>query len=93
VPVESKAMEAAAAAASTAGKTPLTVKNKQDAIVKALATQGPTKDWEDTTVATKCTKCGKPRKPGLVEGQAMAAAATSAAGKTQLTVDNGEWTL
>jgi len=76
------------AAASTAGKAPLMVKNKQDAVVKALATQGPTKDWEDTTVATKYTKCGKPRKPGLVEGQAMAAAATSTAGKTPLTVEN-----
>jgi len=49
----------------------LTVKNKQDTVVKALVTQGPTKDWEDTTVVTKCTKCTKRRKPGLVEGQAI----------------------
>jgi hypothetical protein len=47
-----------------------------------------TKHWEDKTVATKCSKCGKARKTVPVEGKAMAAAATSAAGKTPLTVEN-----
>jgi len=47
-----------------------------------------TKDWEDTTVATKCSKCGKARNTEPLEGKAMAAAATSAAGKTPLTVEN-----
>jgi len=47
-----------------------------------------TKDWEDTTVATKCSKRGKARNTEPVEGKAMAAAATSAAGKTPLTVEN-----
>jgi len=49
-----------------------------------------TKDWEDTTVATKCSKCGKSRNTVPVEGKAMAvqAVATSAAGKTRLTVVN-----
>ena len=46
------------------------------------------KVWEDTTVATKCSKCGKARKTVPVEGKAMAAAATSAAGKTPLTVES-----
>jgi hypothetical protein len=46
------------------------------------------KHWEDKTVATKCSKCGKARKTVPVEGTAMAAAATSAAGKTPLTVEN-----
>jgi len=31
-----------------------------------------TKDWEDTTVATKCSKCGKARNTVPVEGKAMA---------------------
>jgi len=39
VPVEVKAM--AAAATRDAGKTPLTVENVQEAVVKALATQAP----------------------------------------------------
>jgi hypothetical protein len=47
-----------------------------------------TRDWEDKTVATKCSKCGKARKTVQVEGTAMAAAVTSAAGKTPLTVEN-----
>jgi len=47
-----------------------------------------TKHWEDKTVATKCSKCGKARKTVPVEGTAMAAAATSTAGKTLLTVEN-----
>jgi len=47
-----------------------------------------TKDWEDTTVATKCSKCGKARNIKPVEGKAMAVAVTSAAGKTPLTVEN-----
>ena len=47
-----------------------------------------TKHWEDKTVATKCSKCGKARKTEPVEGTAMAAAATSTAGKTPLTVEN-----
>ena len=45
-------------------------------------------NWEDTMVAVKCSKCGKARKTVPVEGKAMAAAATSAAGKTQVTVEN-----
>jgi len=45
-------------------------------------------DWEDTTVAIKCSKCGKHRKEAPVEGKAMAAASTSAAGKTPLTIEN-----
>jgi len=47
-----------------------------------------TKDWEDTTVTTKCSKCCKARNTVPVEGKAMAAAATSTAGKTPLTVEN-----
>jgi len=47
-----------------------------------------TKDWEDTTVATKCSKCGKARNTKPVIGKAMAAAVTSTAGKTPLTVEN-----
>jgi len=47
-----------------------------------------TRDWEDKTVATKCSKCGKARKTVPVEGTAMAAAATRDAGKTLLTVEN-----
>ena len=46
------------------------------------------KVWEDTTVTTKCSKCCKARNTVPVEGKAMAAAATSAAGKTPLTVEN-----
>jgi len=46
------------------------------------------KDREDTTVATKCSKCGKAHKTVPVEGKAMAAAAISAAGKTPLTVES-----
>ena len=46
------------------------------------------KDWEDTTVATKCSKCGKAHKTVPVEGKAMAAASTSASGKTPLTVES-----
>jgi len=47
-----------------------------------------TKDWEDTTVARKCSKCGNARNTEPVEGKAMAAAATSTAGKTPLTMEN-----
>jgi len=46
-----------------------------------------TRDWEDKTVATKCSKCGRARNTVPVEGKGMKAAATSAAGKTQLTVE------
>jgi hypothetical protein len=47
-----------------------------------------TRDWEDKTVATKCSKCGKARKTVPVEGKTMTAAATRDAGKTPLTVEN-----
>jgi len=47
-----------------------------------------TRDWEDKTVATKCSKCGRARDTVPVEGKAMTAAATSAAGRTPLTVEN-----
>ena len=47
-----------------------------------------TKYREDTTVVTKCSKCGRARNAVPVEGKAMTAAATSAAGKTPLTVEN-----
>jgi hypothetical protein len=47
-----------------------------------------TRDWEDKTVATKCSKCGRARNTVPVEGKAMMAAVTSAAGKTLLTVEN-----
>jgi len=47
-----------------------------------------TRDWEDKTVATKCSKCGRARNTVPVEGKAMMAATTSAAGKTLLTVEN-----
>jgi len=46
------------------------------------------KDWENATVATKCSKYGKSRKTVLVEGKAMAAAATSADGKTPLMMED-----
>jgi len=47
-----------------------------------------TKDREDTTVATKCSKCGKPCNTEPVEGKTMASAATNSAGKMPLTVEN-----
>jgi len=47
-----------------------------------------TKDWEVMTVAVKCSKCVKARMTELVEGKAMAAAATRDAGKSLLTVEN-----
>ena len=47
-----------------------------------------TRVWEDKTVATKCSKCGRPRNTEPVEGKTMAAAATNSAGKTPLTVEN-----
>jgi len=47
-----------------------------------------TKDWEDTTVAMEHLKCGKSRNMLPVEGKTMAAAATSATGKTPMRVDN-----
>ena len=47
-----------------------------------------TQNYQDATVAVKCSKCGKARKTVPVEGKAMAAAATSAAGKTPLTAEN-----
>jgi len=47
-----------------------------------------TRDWEDKIVATKCSKCGRARNTVAVEGKAMTAAATSAAGRTPLTVEN-----
>ena len=47
-----------------------------------------TKDWEDTKVTTNCSKRCKARNTVPADGKTMAAAATSAAGKTPLTVDN-----
>ena len=47
-----------------------------------------TRDWEDNIVATNCSKCGRARNTVAVEGKAMTAAATSAAGRTPLTVEN-----
>jgi len=47
-----------------------------------------TKDWEDTTVTTKSSKCDKAGNTMPVEGTAMEAAATNAADKTSLTVEN-----
>ena len=47
-----------------------------------------TRDWEDKTVATKCSKCGKARKTVPVEGKTMTAAATRDASKTPLTMEN-----
>jgi len=46
-----------------------------------------TRDWEDKTVATKCSKRGRVCNTVPVEGKGMKPAATSAAGKTQLTVE------
>ena len=52
-----------------------------------------TRDWEDKTVATKCSKCGRARNTVPVEGKAMMTATTSAAGKTLLTVENVQETV
>jgi len=46
-----------------------------------------TRDWEDKTVTTKCSKRGRARNAVPVEGKSMKAGVTSAAGKTQLTVE------
>jgi len=43
-----------------------------------------TRDWEDKTVATKCSKRDRVRNTVPVEGKGMKPADTSAAGKTQI---------